>query len=60
MVLGDEPGPMGQDLVELVEVSQLGRNGVETLKPPFVAALLDEFRHLLLDQVRALMTASRL
>ena len=60
MALGDEPWPMGEDLVELVKVPQLGRDGIETLEPALVSALLQKLGYLLLNQIGALVTTGSL
>ena len=60
MVLGDEPGPVGEDLVDLVEVAQFRRDAVQALQPALVAALRHKLGHLLFDQVRALVPAGGL
>lgn len=60
MVLGDEPGPVREDLVDLVQVAQLGRDILQSLQPARIAALLPELAHLLPDQVRTLVPAGRL
>ena len=60
MALGDEPRPMGENLVHFVKIAQLGGDAVQSLKPTFIASLLQEFRHLLFNQKRTLVTTSRL
>lgn len=51
---------MSQDFIDFVEIPQFGRNSVETIEPALVSALLQELAHLLLNQVRTLMTAGSL
>jgi hypothetical protein len=60
VVFGDEPGPVSQNLIDFIEISQFGWNRVQSVKPTLVSALQKELVHLLLNQVRTLMTAGSL
>lgn len=60
VVLGDEPGPVSQNLIDFVEIPQFGRNRMESVEPALVSALQKELVHLLLNQVRTLMATSGL
>lgn len=60
VVFGDEPGPVGEDLVDLVQVAQLARDEREPAQPVGVAAGVTELARLLLDHVRALVPTGRL
>ena len=57
---GDEPRPVGHDLVELVEVPQLLGDVLQPLEPALVSALKQELIGLDVDQVGALVPGRRL
>ena len=60
VLFGDEPWPVSQNLIDFIEIPQFGRNRMQTVKPTLVSANRKEFTHLLLNQVRTLMTTSSL
>lgn len=60
VVFGDEPRPVSQNLIDFVEIPQFGRNRMESVEPTFVSSNQKELVHLLLNQVRTLMTTSSL
>ena len=60
VLFGDEPWPVSQNLIDFIEIPQFGRNRMQSVKPTLVSANRKEFTHLLLNQVRTLMTTSSL
>lgn len=53
VLLGDEPGPVRQQLVDLIEVPEFLRGTVQPLQPCGVAPHLQELRHVQPHQVGA-------
>lgn len=60
VLLGDEPWPMGQQLVDLAELAQFLRGAVEAKQPLRVTASLQELGHVGAHQVGTLVAGSSL
>ena len=60
VVFGNEPGPVGQNLVDFVQVQQFRGDVVQSQKPTLVAIGQHKLAHLLLDQITASVTTCRL
>jgi len=60
VLLGDEPGPVRQDLVDLVEVAQFGGDEIETAQPLGIAPRPQELQHVEVHQVPAVVPRGRL
>lgn len=57
-VLGvEEPRPMGENLVDVVDGTQFGRYVIEALQPVGIAALVDELLRVQIDEVDALVAS---
>lgn len=55
MLLGDEPRPVCQDLVDLVEVAEFGGDEFEAAQPLGVPPRPQELQHVQVHQVPALV-----
>lgn len=60
VLLGDEPRPMCQQLVDLTELAQLLRGTMESKQPLRVAASLQKLSHVGAHQVGTLVAGSSL
>lgn len=60
MLLGDEPGAMCQQLVDLIKLAQLLRGTVEAKQPVRVTASLQKLGHVGAHQVGTLVAGSSL
>lgn len=58
--LGEKPGSVGQDFVDLPELLQLLRGLVQAVQPLGIAPDLEEVVHVQVDQVGALVSSCRL
>lgn len=55
VLLGDEPGPVRQQLVDLIEIPEFRGGTVQPLQPRGVPPHLQELRHVQAHQVGALV-----
>lgn len=60
VLLGDEPGPVRQQLVERLQAAELARRVFQAAQPALLPSGLQETRAVLLHQVQALMSSRRL